>query len=200
MHGNGLTIDATSRWLVTAGGFSVNAESEEETVTIWDLHNKDIAATARSIKQKGDVWQVAVSPNCEWLFTARMNGEVQLWDLRDGCRVPHPLLHCGQSAAISPDGRWLAAGGRVQFDTLLFDLKSKEPWNSARVLHGHEAPVWALAFSNDSRWLVTDSSDGTVRRWCMDTDWLLQHAQNAVGREMTQQEREHHGIENPSAR
>ena len=200
MHGNGLVIDATNRWLVSAGGFSVNEESNDETVTVWDLHARDIDETARTIRRKGDVWQVAVSPNCEWMFTARSNGDVQLWDMRKGRHVAHPLSHCGQSADISSDGRWLAAGGRTQSNIFLFDLTAEEPWNSARVLRGHEAPVWSLAFSDDSRWLVTDSSDGSVRRWCMDTAWLVKFAKQMAARELTQDERAYHGLEQLSTK
>jgi WD40 repeat protein len=33
------------------------------------------------------------------------------------------------------------------------------------ILSGHEAGVWALSFTDDRRWIVTASYDGTIRYW-----------------------------------
>jgi WD40 repeat protein len=62
------------------------------------------------------------------------------------------------------------------------------------VLRGHKAVVWSVCFSSDSRWLITDASDGTIRRWCLDMEWLLNYTREAAGRELTDTERQHYGI------
>ena len=66
-----------------------------------------------------------------------------------------------QSAEASADGRWLAAaaGNRV----LLWNRQS--PTAPPRELAGHLGDVRHLAFSRDSRALVTASADRTARVW-----------------------------------
>ena len=66
-----------------------------------------------------------------------------------------------QSAEASADGRWLAAaaGNRV----LLWNRQS--PTAPPRELPGHLGDVRHLAFSRDSRALVTASADRTARVW-----------------------------------
>lgn len=65
------------------------------------------------------------------------------------------------AAALSADGRWLAA---VRADhVLLWDRLA--PSANPRELRGHLGDVRSLAFSQDSRQLVTASSDRSARVW-----------------------------------
>jgi WD40 repeat protein len=93
---------------------------------------------------------------------------------------------------MSGDGRWLATVSRV--DAQLWDLTAPDPASTMRVLRGHRGPIWSVAISADSRWLVTDRSDGTLRRWSLDLDWLLEYADKIAGRELTRDERVQYDI------
>jgi WD40 repeat protein len=55
-------------------------------------------------------------------------------------------------------------------------------------LQGHEGAITTLAFSVDSHWLATGSSDRTVRLWPVSQDELIRLACASAGRNLSQQE------------
>jgi WD40 repeat protein len=65
------------------------------------------------------------------------------------------------AAALSPDGRWLAAARGDH--ALLWDRNA--PTAAPRELRGHRGDLRSLGFSADSKALVTASSDRTARVW-----------------------------------
>jgi WD40 repeat protein len=89
--------------------------------------------------------------------------EIELFDLPTQQRIGQLTGPTGRghSLAISPDGKWLAAGGGDQ-TIHVWDLPARR---EVRQLHGHRAAVYALAFSPDGQRLVSGGYDGTVRFW-----------------------------------
>lgn len=78
---------------------------------------------------------------------------------------PNPrAFHAGAavwSVALSPSGRWLAAG---------LEDRGIEIWDTAAgkrqaLLRGHAAGVGALCFSRDEKWLASGSADRTAKLW-----------------------------------
>lgn len=67
----------------------------------------------------------------------------------------------GISVDISPDGRFLATGGR---DTLftLWDIRKRE---KVYGMHGHGAPIQSCRFSSDGTRVITSALDGTAIIW-----------------------------------
>jgi WD40 repeat protein/HEAT repeat protein len=101
------------------------------------------------------------------------------WDTRTGREVqrlegfPDGI----GTAAFSPDGRYaaVAAAGTVRDkvwepgssgDLSLWDLSTR---HVARILRGHQKEVLALAFSRDSRQLLSGGNDHSVRLWDVQT-------------------------------
>ena len=185
-----LSIDGESRWLVVAGS--------NPNIFMWDLKAEDLPASRRIIPppntKSGPIWLARISPDARWLFTARFGRSADLWDLSEREPVRYALQtdHGVQSATISPDGRWLATG--CPANAMLWDLTAPDPSKTARLLQGHRENVWSVAISADSRWLVTDASDGTIRRWSLDINWLLDHSREMAGRELTAAERDRYSI------
>ena len=147
----------------------------------------------RYLSSNANPWQVALSPNGRWLLTARSDYTTQLWDLNRNDTAPYKQPGGAQSVAISPDNRWLATTNRINVQ--LWDLTAPNPIKTARILRGHQGSVWKVKLSSDSRWLVSDADDGTIRRWSLDMEWLLDYARTVAGRELTDEERRHYQIE-----
>src|SRR5439155_21991699 len=74
-----------------------------------------------------------------------------------------PMTEQLRSVAVSPDGRWIAAGTRGG-SVWLFDVPALQP---RREWRGHEAAVSALDFAPDGRSLASGAAAGVVRRWAL---------------------------------
>lgn len=73
------------------------------------------------------------------------------------------------AVALSPNGRYLAAGGTDTTITLWNLTSSRHPMKVA-TLRGFASTVYALDFSPDGAQLAAASNDGTVRVWRLDNN------------------------------
>ena len=73
------------------------------------------------------------------------------------------------SAALSPNGRLLAAGG-TGGDVVLYDLARLSHPRQIATLGGFKSTVYDVAFSADDDELAAASADGTVRLWRLGGD------------------------------
>ncbi len=124
----------------------------------------------------GKVWELLFTPDGATLISLGEDKAIRFWDVESGqlrrtLRLQIGDGHEGKFAAgaLSPEGRWLAVGGRdselrVDHPTSIrvIDLDRGEV---AAVLSGHFNAILALAFSDDGRWLASGSTDKTVRVW-----------------------------------
>ena len=136
---------------------------------------------------------VAVSRDQRWLVSGS-EGYLTLWDLQSGTYLPRISAHGEEVHAIvfSPTDNLLAsaagpsegnqhwgAGDRPDTSIKLWRyIKTESNGNStiglgtegtARVLSGHEATVWALAFRPDGKVLASASEDASIRLWDVQT-------------------------------
>ena len=97
------------------------------------------------------------------LVTAGEDGALRFWALTPGLVERQVITEPGNqilTAAVSPDGRWLATAGR-DGQVRLYELpfSGKAPL----VLGSHADAVLAVAFSPDSKHLASGAADRTVR-------------------------------------
>src|SRR5262249_33973562 len=85
------------------------------------------------------------------------------------CHGESLTLPRNECAAISPDGRFLAGGGK-KGSLKIWDGRGQE----IATLHGHTGDVTAVVFSLDGKLLVSAAKDNTIKVW----DW--QHGTEKV--------------------
>ena len=136
-----------SQWLAIGG--------DAETVQMWDM-NKPFAEPSLLHGHTKNIAVLAFSSDGKWLATGSADGTARLWVMKDPATEPTVLHNYDDVTriAISPDGKWLAAG--TDQTVRLWDMEkiSTEPI----LLRGYEGGVWSLSFSPDGRWLAVGDS------------------------------------------
>ncbi|MEN8220105.1 MAG: WD40 repeat domain-containing protein [Pseudomonadota bacterium] len=125
---------------------------------------------------KALITNVVFTPDGHSLVSAGMEKLIRVWNLETG-RTERTLRgQIGEglegkiyAMALSPDGRWLAAAGWIYPECAdrcgnirLYDFPTGK---LVALLSGHTDVVLSLAFSPDSRYLVSGSSDENAILW-----------------------------------
>ncbi len=119
---------------------------------------------------------IAFTPDGKQIVSASIDKTVRVWDVETGKTV---RMIRGEAAsgdwgridaiALSPDGRWLAAGGKLHgTDRAIANAIRLYDFASGKLdtlLKGHEDVVSALAFSSDGTRLISGSADKTAIIW-----------------------------------
>ena len=187
---------------ISLDGTRIAAGDRSGKVCVWDWERPPCCTTYSGHRKW--VCNLAFSANGAWIASCSKGRSVRLWDAKTGatlavCSVDvslsapafrrrggSPLPNWDQeqdfsgtwflSVAISPDGKWLAAGtdddpwfGKSVYLWNLEFLWIGEDVQPVR-LRGHDAGVDSLAFSQDSTHLASGSTgDNTVRVWDVKT-------------------------------
>jgi len=119
---------------------------------------------------KALIRDIVFTPDGRSLVSASDDKLIRVWNLETG-RTERTLRgqigegHEGKifAMALSPDGRWLAAGGfPSRWGIRLYNFHTGK---LVALLSGHSNVVLSLAFSPDSRYLVSGSFDNKAILW-----------------------------------
>jgi len=129
------------------------------------------------------VYDVAFSPDSQWLATASRESIIRLWNvkvhnvLKLNTVTPRQIAtHTSwvNQVEFSPDGKYLASASH---DTTirLWDMERNE---EAIVLRGHKDAVVSFAFSSDGRLLASVGKDKILCIWNIEKQQLLMSIQD----------------------
>ncbi|MGA2264339.1 MAG: WD40 repeat domain-containing protein, partial [Acidobacteriota bacterium] len=123
--------------------------------TLWDV------TTGRTISSvcKEDWNYVALSPDHRRYLGVDALGRVSFEEPGVCSQPVEKIVHKdnGRAAAWSADGRWAATGAE---NIVFWDAST-----GTQLARLESAEVWSLAFSPDSRWLVSSHGDGSISVW-----------------------------------
>jgi WD40 repeat protein len=171
-----LSLSPDGRYLAITSG-------NRDGVQLWNIDSGrpegSESFTGRTITR------IRFSPDGQKLAIATREGDIILWNLKErALRAALQTLPTGDIGRVtdlrfSPNGQWLATASDQT--PRLWNLADLVPWSPfpstppGRVrplgrLQGHQSNVLSLAFSEDSQYLATGSSDGTARVWRLSSD------------------------------
>jgi len=120
----------------------------------------------------GPIRAISVCPDGQRFVTANQDGTVRLWHIRTG----KELESYGQQQSavtavdVSPDGQYIAATwndwSNERFGTVIWDLNSTI---EVCKLIGHAQSVNDVTFTPDNQFVISASSDKTIRQWDANT-------------------------------
>lgn len=154
--------------------------SDDGDLRLWTLAS-EVGEGLRSLHgHKGAVTAVAFCPDGRWLATGSADSAVRLWDVEHSVCTHVLRNHTKMVNAVSfsPDGRYLAS---VDDDgmVLLYELDRLVQKGSGAVTAiplsraMNRSPLFALAFSPDSKMLVVGGAEKELQRWSVDEErWL----------------------------
>ena len=150
--------------------------SLDRTARRWDLES------GKELQQyKGHVYRtygLAVTPDGKTLFTSGAGSEegkpndftIRQYEVESGKEVQQLEGHTGWvwRLAISPDGSRLASIGFNDYSAKIWDTRTGKLVHDLKDIH-EGANVVAVAFSPDSKTLLTGGRDSTARLWDVET-------------------------------
>ncbi len=150
-----LAVDVVGNLLVSGG--------RDRTLRLWSLPSGRLTRTLTA--PKAPITALACHPQDGSIISGDREGHVQVWsgENPDQGLVIHKAPSPITALAISPNGHWLAIGaddGHLTLD----NLQGLGQTTQLR----HAWGVRAIAFTPDSRMLVSTSADQTIRFWCFE--------------------------------
>lgn len=131
------------------------------TADISQESTRKLLTALHALRVTNDLNEPVAGPARQAAYEAlRLVGGRRLEAPADQTGAPSPLM----KAALSPDGRWLAAAGE-DFQTYVWDLQASPSMTTPLALNAADDTISGLAFSPDGRWLAAGSLDGSMRLW-----------------------------------
>ena len=117
---------------------------------IWDARSR---TPLKNLQAEANITGASFSSDSRLLTTVSNDHSVRVWDINMGQVVA--TFKDASSAALSPDGKYVVAGGG-KGNVRILDVQSQQV---VRDLAGHAAPVAAVAYSPDGKIILTGGGD-----------------------------------------
>ncbi|GAB4477620.1 MAG: hypothetical protein OHK0057_27550 [Thermoflexibacter sp.] len=173
-------ISNKNKWIgcATDGGdvFYLDSKKQWEKVKIDSMSNK--------------FWTTTFSPDEKFLLAGDSEGNMYYWNIENPSkpiRVEMPKQHTARITEMkfSPNGKWFASAS-LDGTVRLWNWTNLK--NSPIVLDDYGYWVTALGFTHDNQWLITGCSNGIVKWFPTDINYLFNRLNEKISDIMTLEE------------
>lgn len=159
---------------LSSDGKLVATGSYDRTIIIWNAETGEQMRTLSG--HNGAIYDLAFAANAKVLCSSSADATVKIWNVASGERLdtlsqPQKEQY---TVEVSPDGNFLVAGGednRIR----MWQLVSIDKPQINPIVHAcfaHEGAVEQLRYSADGKYIVSSSSDRTVKIWSTELELL----------------------------
>ena len=169
---NQATIDSLA--LTSDNRFLISG-SEDSTVTIWNLENKQQVASLT--EHTDSVKTVAISPNNNYIASAGYDNKIKVWNLK-GELLQSEIAHNSavNDLVFTPDGNTLISASWDN-SIKLWNVQASGEINYIKTLSRHQDGVTELLVNKQGDLLVSASSDRTIKLWSLPEGKLIKTLQ-----------------------
>ena len=157
------------------------------TIKVVDLDNFEAIQTINT--HQGAILSIDISPLGEKIAAGSIDQTVTVWSVETGAMVFNLEVPDQDvwDVVFTDNGRFLLSGhgsksqgfgvqGNLPADFVMWDMHTGE---KLQQLGGHEGIVTSVSTSDDIPWVITGSSDGTIKKWLISPkgklNWLNEH-------------------------
>ncbi len=170
-------VDKEQKGIVAQQAFLFNKEhgGKDNDPDIFDAMYNAIKSlgdsTFRPLKgHSQNVRALSTTITGKMIYSAGSDGKINRWDPKkeDGSKqlISESPTHIHKSIALSPDNKFLIAGGDYPF-LQLFDLS--QVGAKPKIFKSKTTENWFLGFTKDSKSIISAGSDKKIHQWDVET-------------------------------
>jgi WD40 repeat protein len=177
-----MAFSSDSKLFATGGRLKIGNRTETG-VLLWDLSGRAVEALIGRVRTGGDAaLALAFSPDGKWLASGCDSNHFCLWEVAGMVKINKAQVADKPSArfwtdpdrrvtaklatlAFSSDGRFLATVGEGMNKVYLWSVEDGRWVLKDSFEHNYNAPITAIAFSDDARLLAIGCASGIVTLW-----------------------------------